>query len=88
MVGWLKVYMIPEILGMDVPDKYLQNVPKVHKLTLVKENEKFRGKGTKDEEMDVDRSGKKRGKRNTKSKEMVVDEDDPKVGKSVVEEME
>ncbi|XP_028411813.1 snurportin-1-like isoform X2 [Dendronephthya gigantea] len=88
LVGWLKVYMIPEILGMEVPGKYLQNVPKVHKLTLIKENEKFREKGTKGDEMDVDKSGKKRGKRkNTKSKEMVVDEDDPKVGKSV-EEME
>ena len=75
MVGWLKVFMIPEILGISVPEKFLQNVPKVHKLTLEKENERFREKGRmKRNEMEVDEGSKKEGQKNSKSKEMVVDE--------------
>lgn len=39
--------MIPEIIGADVPSRFLQNIPKVHKLTLAKENEKFREKANR-----------------------------------------
>ena len=75
MVGWLKVFMIPEIIRISVPEKFLQNVPKVHKLTLEKENERFREKGRmKRNEMEVDEGSKKKGQKNSKSKEMVVDE--------------
>ena len=75
LVGWLKVYMIPEIIGVNVPGKFLQNVPKVHKLTLEKENERFREKGRmKRNEMEVDEGSKKEGQKNSKSKEMFVDE--------------
>jgi hypothetical protein len=66
--------MIPEIIGMDVPDNYLQNVPKVHKLTLEKENEKFREKGMKGGEMEIDKGRKKQRQKNMKSRDMVVDE--------------
>ena len=67
--------MIPEILGISVPEKFLQNVPKVQKLTLEKENERFREKGRmKRNEMEVDEGSKKEGQKNSKSKEMVVDE--------------
>lgn len=80
LVGWLKVYMIPEIIGMDVPAEFLCNVPKVHKLTLLKENQKFRersklnGEKKQDEsEMEVEQS-KRKGKKKTKGKQMIVDE--------------
>ena len=67
--------MIPEIIRISVPEKFLQNVPKVHKLTLEKENERFREKGRmKRNEMEVDEGSKKKGQKNSKSKEMVVDE--------------
>ena len=67
--------MIPEIIAINVPEKFLQNVPKVHKLTLEKENERFREKGRmKRNEMEVDEGSKKEGQKNSKSKEMVVDE--------------
>ena len=67
--------MIPEIIRISVPEKFLQNVPKVHKLTLEKENERFREKGRmKRNEMEVDEGSKKEGQKNSKSKEMVVDE--------------
>ena len=72
--------MIPEIIGVTVPEKFLQNVPKVHKLTLEKDNEKFRAKGTKGERMDIDKAKKNRKKKNERSKEMVVDDSDPVEG--------
>ncbi len=88
LVGWLKAYMIPEIIGANVPEKYLQNVPKVHKLTLQKENEKFRERGKKGEdEMDVDKGRRRRRHRNPKSREMVVDDSGPTEGDGE-EEME
>ena len=75
LVGWLKVYMIPEIIAMNVPEKYLQNVPKVHKLTLLKENEKFREKGKKEDDgMEIDKARRKRKQKHSKSKDMLVDE--------------
>lgn len=55
---------------MDVPPKYLQNVPKVHKLTLEKENEKFRAK---EERMQVDK-GKGQRRNNGNNKDMLIDE--------------
>lgn len=67
--------MIPEIIGVSVSEKFLQNVPKVHKLTLEKENERFREKGRmKGNEMEVDEASKKERQKNSKSKEMVVHE--------------
>ena len=66
--------MIPEIIHINVPEKFLQNVPKVHKLTLEKENEKFREKRMKRSEMKVDEGSKKERQKNSKSKEMAVDE--------------
>ena len=70
--------MISEIIGISVPEKFLQNVPKVHKLTLEKENERFREKGRmKRNEMEVDEASKKKEQKNSKSKEMVVDETGP-----------
>lgn len=70
--------MIPVIIGLNVPGKFLTNVPKVHKLTLVRENEKFRerGKWTRGDGdgMDVDKTSKKQRQKNLKTKEMVVDE--------------
>ena len=61
---------------MNVPEKYLQNVPKVHKLTLLKENETFRERGKKDDDgMEIDKTRRKRKQKNSsKSKDMLVDE--------------
>ena len=61
---------------MNVPEKYLQNVPKVHKLTLLKENEKFREREKKDDDgMEIDKTRRKRKQKNSsKSKDMLVDE--------------
>lgn len=38
LVGWLKPYLLPEILGISVPDAYLTKAPSVNKLTLLKAN--------------------------------------------------
>ena len=38
LVGWLKPYMVPEILGVSVPEAYLAGAPPVNKLTLLKSN--------------------------------------------------
>jgi hypothetical protein len=67
--------MIPEIIHANVPEKYLQNVPKVHKLTLEKENEKSRETGKKgDDGMDIDKERRRRKYKNPKGKDMLVDE--------------
>ncbi|XP_078356022.1 snurportin-1-like isoform X2 [Oculina patagonica] len=42
LVGWLKPHMLPEILGVSVPDAYLAGSPPVNKLTLVKSNKDLR----------------------------------------------
>lgn len=38
LVGWLKPYLLPEILGVSVPDAYVRGAPKVNELTLLKSN--------------------------------------------------
>ena len=38
LVGWLKPYMVPEILGVSLPEAYLAGAPPVNKLTLLKSN--------------------------------------------------
>ena len=42
LVGWLKPYMLPEILGLPVPDTFMAGVPAVNKLTLLKSNKELR----------------------------------------------
>lgn len=42
LVGWLKPYMLPEILGLPVPDAFMVGVPAVNKLTLLKSNKELR----------------------------------------------
>ena len=42
LVGWLQPYMLPEILGVPVPDVYLAGVPPINKLTLLKSNKDLR----------------------------------------------
>ena len=39
LVGWLKPYMVQEILGIQVPNSNLKNAPCVNKLTLLKANQ-------------------------------------------------
>ena len=79
LVGWLKVYMIPQIIGMDVPVEFLQNVPEVHKLKLLKDNETFRERGKSkekgdDNEMQVEQHKRQNKQKKSKGKQMVVDE--------------
>ncbi|KAJ7326124.1 hypothetical protein OS493_027975 [Desmophyllum pertusum] len=38
LVGWLKPHMLPDILGVSVPDAFLAGSPPVNKLTLLKSN--------------------------------------------------
>ncbi|XP_020603240.1 snurportin-1-like isoform X1 [Orbicella faveolata] len=42
LVGWLKPHMLPEILGVSVPEAYLEKAPPVNKLTLLKSNRDLR----------------------------------------------
>ena len=42
LVGWLQPYMLPEIIGVPVPDVYLAGVPPINKLTLLKSNKDLR----------------------------------------------
>lgn len=42
LVGWLQPCMLPEILGVPVPDVYLAGVPPVNKLKLLKSNRDLR----------------------------------------------
>ena len=42
LVGWLQSYMLPETIGVPVPDVYLEGVPSVNKLTLLKSNQDLR----------------------------------------------
>lgn len=42
LVGWLKPHMLPEILGVSVPEAYLEKAPPVNKLTLLKSNKDLR----------------------------------------------
>ena len=68
---------------MRVPEEFLHNVPKVHKLLLERQNEEYRGREMKilhggmkkDDEngMEVEHE-KKRKPRKKKSREMIVDE--------------
>ncbi|KAK2547800.1 Snurportin-1 [Acropora cervicornis] len=47
LVGWLKPYLLPEILGVSVPDAYVRGAPKVNELTLLKSNEELRNNDKK-----------------------------------------
>jgi snurportin-1 len=38
LVGWLKVHMVPEILGIDVDSELTTSLPRVDKTTLIKNN--------------------------------------------------
>lgn len=71
--------MIPQIIGMDVPVEFLQNVPEVHKLKLLKDNETFRERGKSkekgdDNEMQVEQHKRQNKQKKSKGKQMVVDE--------------
>ena len=79
LVGWLKPYMLPEILGVSVPDAYLAGAPAVNKLTLLKSNKDLwegdQGKrtGTEncvvEEKMDM-QSGKKTNRKQRRKKQL------------------
>ena len=45
LVGWLKPYLLPEILGVSVPDAYVRGAPKVDELALLKSNDELRDDG-------------------------------------------
>lgn len=77
--------MIPELIGMDVPAGFLQNVPEVDKLTLVKDNEKFRERaksnGGKKElqdkngmEVEQHKTSNENKQKKSKGKQMIVHE--------------
>ena len=58
LVGWLKPFMIPEILGINLPDYVTADMPAVNKLAMLKaNNESFRYNGagsmSKHEDMDT-----------------------------------
>ena len=64
---------------MDVPVEFLQNVPEVHKLKLLKDNETFRERGKSkekgdDNEMQVEQHKRQNKQKKSKGKQMVVDE--------------
>ena len=59
--------MIPQIIGMDVPVEFLQNVPEVHKLKLLKDNETFRERGKSKEKGDDNEMQVEKDKTNRKN---------------------
>jgi len=79
LVGWLKPYMLPEILGVSVPDAYLAGAPAVNKLTLLKSNKDLwegdqeKRTGTEncvvEEKMDM-QSGKKTNRKQRRKKQL------------------
>lgn len=76
LVGWLKPYMLPEILGVAVPEAYLAGAPPVNKLTLLKSNkdlqekdeEKTTGNKNGDEEEKMDTQSGHKTKRKDRRK--------------------
>ena len=80
LVGWLKPYMVPEILGVSVPEAYLAGAPPVNKLTLLKSNkdlwegdeEKRKGQSescVEDEKMDTQSCEKTKRKQRRKNQQ-------------------
>ena len=50
LVGWLKDYMLPVILGISVPPEITAKAPPVNKLTLLEANKEIREKAMLDRE--------------------------------------
>ena len=66
LIGWPKPYMVPEILGVSVPEAYLAGAPPVNKLTLLKSNKDL-WEGDKAKRKGQTESGVEEEKMNTQS---------------------